>query len=315
VAVAVAVVAAIVPSTITLLPGSGASQQIRSASPSKNGGAPPPTPATLPNAAAAAKNEPAPQAEPGDFVYIERKTTARNVNGSPGNLNIYTGHYHRMIWRSVDGSAAGLYRTYGTATGLDHPLPQHGTPAQSVSGKWRHWALSPVTGKPSLGSRGQWTYAYLKSLPHNPDKLLGKLRHSCRAPQNSKTCNFYIFETVTGLLTKCLVPRGLSAALAEAMAKIPGVQVQKNVTLPSTDKSGIAITQTQDGLRNYLIFDPHTFKLLGTKEIAAKAQRAMTPRDNGSCPCSGKVISKAGTVMNSTVIVDTAIVHKKGQQP
>lgn len=259
----------------------------------------------LDRAATAVKNDPLPPAQPGDFAYVETKAMGTSVSGtgseegSKGSEQVSEYESQRMRWKSVDGSQPGLTRI----------KQQHGMLSFLRPG-WRETPV-PAIEKPSLAHP---TYSYLRSLPHDADKLAAKIRDFCSSPPEDE-CRGGPFAVISGLLTRHVVPPEVRTALFKAAGKFEGVTVMEDAKLPVTGERGIAVALTEGektdkmpGERTELIFDPETYEFLGVREVATEKQ------DAGAQNVPGGTV-EAGTVLHSLAIVDKGIVEKKGQQP
>ncbi len=77
------------------------------------------------------------------------------------------------------------------------------------------------------------------------------------------------FSRITSLLNRGLVPADLRAGLYEALALVPGVTSTENVK-NFDGKTGTAIGRSEalrGGLREEIIIDPDTGRVIGTREI------------------------------------------------
>lgn len=249
----------------------------------------------LQKAAAAASDHP--PAQPGDFAYVETKAMGTSVRGSPGEgEKLDTYQSRRMRWNSVDGSERGLSRIQREG-GL-------------IDGRWRERTV-PVVENASLAHP---TYSYLRSLPHDADKLAAKIREFCSSSSDDE-CRGGPFAVISGLLTRHVVPSEVRTALFEAAGKFKGVTVIEDAKLPVTGERGVAVALAQGegtkkvpGERTELIFDPETYAFLGVREVATEKQ------DAGAQNVEGGTVP-AGTVLHSLAVVEKGIVPDNGQQP
>jgi hypothetical protein len=206
----------------------------------------------LHRAAAAALAAPAPR--PGQFLYID----VRAVGSRGENL------YQQQMWLPASNGF--------------HPGTVVQTPCALASGR-QCTMVDPQV-------RGDWaapTYAWVSTLPSDPGVLLTDL-------ENHSVCAFSTlpadtphaaYSEVYNILNSVYVlPPAAGAALFNAAAEIPGVTVLRHVT-DAAGGQGIAVVMTGRAtpaapaqnpplgpvLRYELIFNPHTYRLIGLQEV------------------------------------------------
>ncbi|HEY5986866.1 MAG TPA: CU044_5270 family protein [Streptosporangiaceae bacterium] len=170
-------------------------------------------------------------------------------------------------WLSADGSRAGAqrltpcYQAYHRLRSCTYKVPRY-------------------RGGPSLVS-----YAWVKTLPTDPRALLAYLeRHSgCNQlpPGNPETRGIDRYDAAYSeiyviLNTLYVLPPKLGAALFDAAAKVPGVTVLPHV-VGAAGGQGIAVAMTPvvgptsgrayGRTRYELIFDPHTYRFIGSQAV------------------------------------------------
>ncbi|MEV2238097.1 CU044_5270 family protein [Micromonospora sp. NPDC049891] len=106
------------------------------------------------------------------------------------------------------------------------------------------------------------------------------------------------FTAIGDILRESLVPPQTTAALYQAAAKIPGVEVVRGVTA-AAERRGVAVAQTERSRRQEWIFDEQTYAYLG--------ERSYLVADTADGP--------AGTELSTTAVLKRAVVSNLGQRP
>jgi hypothetical protein len=190
-------------------------------------------------------------------------------------------------WRSVDASAPGLVRDR----------------AQGPDGAWTSRTERSCPGGPpagtSLDATACWPgRSYQPDLPATREAMRTYL-YSQQGTSKLRSSDQRAFDLVGALLTDTYIPPQSRAALFEAAASIPGISVIQD-DVDQAGRHGIAVTLTQNGLRQELIFDSKTYTFLGEK--------AITTTD-------AVMGSKQGTVVLSKAVLEVAIVPSPGARP
>ncbi|MEU5520580.1 CU044_5270 family protein [Streptomyces sp. NPDC047860] len=156
--------------------------------------------------------------------------------------------------------------------------------------------LGDTDGTPAGFSRP--TYQWLSSLPTDPDQLLDHLY--AKTPRiEGRERDQAVFEQIGDLLGRVMPPR-TAAALYRAAAKIPGV-----TEAPGAEDAlgrrglGIARSDEQNGVYTEWVFDRQDFSYLG--------HRSRLTKDTS--------YAKAGTLLDSSALLRSAIVDKAGRRP
>ncbi|GGW95479.1 hypothetical protein GCM10010297_16600 [Streptomyces malachitofuscus] len=156
--------------------------------------------------------------------------------------------------------------------------------------------LGDTGGTPAGFSRP--TYQWLSSLPTDPDRLLDHLY--AKTPRiEGRQRDQAVFEQIGDLLGQVMPPR-TAAALYRAAAKIPGV-----TEAPQAEDAlgrrglGIARSDEQNGVYTEWVFDRRDFSYLGHRSRLTKD----TP------------YGKAGTLLDSSALLQSAIVDEAGLRP
>ena len=140
--------------------------------------------------------------------------------------------------------------------------------------------------------------AELVDLPSDPDALLAKLYRERDERGRGTSRDGAAFTAIGDILRESLMPPQTSAALYRAAAKIPGVEVVRGVT-DAAGRRGVAVAHTERSRRDEWIFDERTYEYLGERSylMAATAD------------------GPAGTVLDTTAVLQRAVVSKLGQRP
>lgn len=189
---------------------------------------------------------------PRNDQFIHSKYVVANTKyGAPGQM------LHSESWISADGSKVGW------STG------------DSGTGGQESYALQAI-GQGGLDSP---TYAYLATLPTDPDALLAMVRKSvtgkaAKLGDKVQDPDQMAFEALGGLIHQSSVlPPKLGAAVYRAAAKIPGVTLVPNATDAAGRKGlGVARTQKATSIQAEWIFEPGKFGYLGQTRLDTKTR-------------------------------------------
>ncbi|WP_199180048.1 CU044_5270 family protein [Verrucosispora sp. ts21] len=225
---------------------------------------------TLLNAMAAAVVE---KPEPGDgrYVYIRSLGAYAELGGGPARLRPVR---EREIWIPRYEPGDGLLRQ------PFFELPVIGVIPERVT-------LTDMTPN-----------AAVVDLPDDPDELLAKLYRERAERGHGSSRDGAAFTAIGDILRESLVPPQTSAALYRAAARIPGVEMIRQVT-DAAGRRGTAVAYTERDRRDEWIFDERTFEYLGS--------RSYLVADTADGP--------AGTVLATTAVLQRAVVPKLGQRP
>lgn len=142
------------------------------------------------------------------------------------------------------------------------------------------------------------TYAWLGSLPTDPDALLAYLK--ARQPStNDSAPDQWVFDEIGGLLGGVTPPR-TAAALYRAAARIPGVTRAPGAR-DAIGRQGLGIARVDSGhaLRTEWVFDPADFTFLGSRTVLVK----------------DTAYAKAGTLMSGSAEIENGVADRAGQRP
>lgn len=133
----------------------------------------------------------------------------------------------------------------------------------------------------------------------NPDALLEKLYRERDERGRGNSRDGAAFTAIGDILRESLVPPQTTAALYQAAAKIPGVEVVRGVTDAAGQRGGVAVAYNERSRRKEWIFDEQTYEYLG--------ERSFLVADTADGP--------AGTVLGTTAVLQRAVVSNLGQRP
>jgi hypothetical protein len=224
----------------------------------------------LEHAALAAQQLPAPAAKADRFVFVESVTAYASGMVGPGGKTTWTNPPPklRQIWLSVDGSRDGLMRERPRDGGAD----------------WTTYHLSGASGP-----------AALTDLPTGTDAMV---RYLYRNSHGGNPPDQQAFITVGDLVRESYLPPAALSALWSAAARIPGVGTAHDA-VDAAGRHGVAVFREFNGLRQELIFDPHTYAFLGEREVVTADQDGLTK----------------GQILGSSASMRVAIVDQVGQLP
>lgn len=220
------------------------------------------------------------------FVYVESRTTnMATIVRKGGAADSYLSREHRKIWQSVDGSRPGLLRFRQ----LDPvALPGQPLPPEAREHARPDWQDAPL----DAGSSG-----YARDLPTDPDKMYDHIYRNLKG-KNPRHEQAWI--TVGDLLRERLLPSQARAALFRAAARIPGVTVVADAA-DAAGRRGVAVSRTQRGVSEQLIFDAKTYQFLGERGVVVDSKQM------------GEEIP-AGTVVAASAELRCVVVDKVGQE-
>jgi hypothetical protein len=259
-----------------------------------------------------------------DSVEVESKTSAGGTTVS--------GPLRTRTWLSVDGTRDGLVtqeaaaasaRQASTRTPIDGCT--NGKQAETIDrpGITPEVACTPEPayqpGRIPTDSAGLLAYVYAVaaaepawvSIGAGPDaRPKGFVRLS--ADQRA-------FTEIAEILYKNHLPAVQEAAF-RAAGRIAGVQVRRGVT-DAAGRTGVAVTRTEAGTREELVFDPSSYRYLGHNILGAEldlagAKVVRSPNsDRGTAHIRLGPNPKPGEVIYKSALLRVAIVDKAGQRP
>ncbi|MFF1544684.1 CU044_5270 family protein [Streptomyces sp. NPDC058291] len=218
------------------------------------------------------------------FVYV-RSRVASNVGewGKPVKLGPL---HERKVWFSQQQGPVtdvGLIREDGQDWPIEVGVPDGTNPRDS--------AVPAGVRRP--------TYAWLASLPTEPGRLLERLYAETPVVKGDDR-DQAVFDRIGDLVEEQIMPSATAAAVYKATARIPGVTEVRDA-VDAVGRHGIAIAREDvaHGTRTEWIFDARSLDYLG--------QRTVFSRDTEQ--------AKAGTVFDTTAVLERAVVDKRGLEP
>ncbi|MET8163088.1 CU044_5270 family protein [Streptomyces sp. NPDC005329] len=239
---------------------------------------------TLDRIAAVALRTDVEPVDDGQFVYVRSKG-AGNEGVFDGPVELGKMH-ERQVWfsqRQGPVTDVGLIREYGQDWPIEVGVPDGTDPEDA--------AVPAGFDRP--------TYAWLASLPTDPDALL-KLLYADTHVEQGEDEDQEVFGRIGDLVGEQIMPSATAAAFYQATARIPGVTEVADA-VDAVGRHGIAIARedTRHGTRTEWIFDPGTLDYLGVRTVFSRdTERA-----------------EAGTVYDTSAVLERAVVDKSGQEP
>lgn len=215
--------------------------------------------------------------EPDQFMYVRTRaswasTVVVQLDSAGSSEEVtYLQPQLYEAWVSVDGTQSGLVRkTFDEPVFLD-PNDEATLSALGIvppsAGSVDETVLDP---NPSSGSAASPdSYAYLESLPTDPDALFDLIRE--QAEGKGQSLEQQMLEEVASALRFSVAPPDVRAALYEVAARIDGVQIVPGTT-DFDGRQGTTVAVITNGLRWELIFDPESAELLGTRTVVVTDQ-------------------------------------------
>ncbi|MFD0351335.1 hypothetical protein ACFQ0M_45455 [Kitasatospora aburaviensis] len=130
-------------------------------------------------------------------------------------------------------------------------------------------------GAPREASFSTQTYAFLASLPTDPEGLLQALLNADRSkmvagmPMTKELRYQIAFGDVQMAFMNVTAPPAVQAALMQAAAKLPGTSVVAD-EVDAAGRHGVAVVGMNGTMRVSLIFDTTTGAFLGVREVLLK---------------------------------------------
>ena len=269
--------------------------------------------------AAHAPAEPAPG--PGQFVYTKiDEWGSYRFSSSDGTSFVYSTPAVQERWLGPDGSG----RILTTSGDVSFATPQD-------EAAYRAWVAS---GGPASDGKawdfdghaaaadgrygpGQLFYRDTSALPTDPAtlrELIEQRQIVGGPPGDSET-----FVLATDLIRDSYARPELRAALYEVMAELPGIELVGRTT-DGAGRRGVALASTHDGIRNEVVFDPKTARILEEREIVLSSDGGgpvMTPPDTGGAGSGSSTAfaSPGHALYRTTYLVSAVVVDSDSEVP
>ncbi len=238
----------------------------------------------LQRAATAALAQPVPRDN--QFVYTE--ITGHQLFSAGAHKTIM-----EQMWQSADGSRVGTIKV-APCDGLTPGTYSQTFPARRVGHR-----LVPVvpTGSCVLAIQAGRnppavaSYAGLRTLPTSPNALLAYINAHVKAHEFAAPKGQLTWDALQDILRDDLtVPPKLAAAIFRAAASMPGTTVIRHV-VDAAGQPGIAVAMQMNGLSSELIFNPSTYRFIGSADVVTG---------------KGSFKRRIGTVFYAMAVVRTA---------
>ncbi|MGC0417729.1 CU044_5270 family protein [Embleya sp. AB8] len=194
--------------------------------------------------------------------------------------------------------------SWGEADGAPAEMAAHSR-KEWFSQDGRRWFLdevgAPVTGLVLNDPPMAWNYAELAALPTDPDAMSAAIRRrNSQPPESSLESDRLLLKDIGEILNLGVLPPGVTEALYEVVARMPGVSARTDV-VDGRGRRGIALTRIDPTgrLRVELIFDRGARTFLGSRGVL------VAPDEN----------HPIGTVMWQSTVVERAIVDNMPGDP
>ncbi|WP_369201327.1 CU044_5270 family protein [Streptomyces sp. PU-14G] len=270
-----------------------------------DGGEPGPTPAAAPSEkavvlldhiATAAQGSAVGTKAPGPDQHVYTRVRERENKGELGGpVKLGAAHTDER-WMSQDPDPVTILGVT-RETGKDAVMPGEMVPMETSvpDGEKGDGALRPGFHRP--------TYAWLASLPTDPDALLKRLYAEVEG-DGRQTRDQAVFEAVGDLVVNNLMPPENAAAFYRAIARVPGVRkVPDAVDAAGRHGVGITLKRSAYATRDVWIFDRDTLAYLGSRSYRAEDGK----------PGHKEVLSGVNAVMELGVVDRVGAKPKKAQ--
>jgi hypothetical protein len=194
-------------------------------------------------AATAARSEPELHLRDDQYLYVKSRTAWGPGAFHPGRPK---GQEIREVWLSVNGAKPGILRS-----------PCRKDLARTCTIRLDNGDAPEKQPTPALGTY-RWT---LQSVP----RLFRYWRTDFASKHPRQPVGDGAWADMSDLLGENYLPPALRAKVFDFLAEIPGTTVTKNA-VDGLGRPGIAVSKTIYGLREDFVFDPSTYRFLGTRE-------------------------------------------------
>lgn len=259
------------------------------------------------------------------FVYIESMEVRSELRGRDLDRVRMVGPVRVRTWLSVDGTRDGLV-VDGESGRTRLSGCKDGRQAETIDRPERS-PLVPCTPEP----------AYQETdVPTDPDALLAYvydpenvepgyilIRTPGRSPQDwplvKLSAHQVAFQKLIELLYQNQSPAVQAAAFRTA-ERIPGVELRRGVS-DAAGRDGVAVTRTEAGTREELVFDPRTYAFLGHNQIVAEFDLGgatvvkARPDELSRIEISMQQHRRPGDVIQKWAVLRIDIVDEAGQRP
>jgi hypothetical protein len=230
-------------------------------------------------AVVATARAPLPPLEPGQYYHWSEEGVHLMTMGSNPAFSALI-PTSREYWIGADGSG----RIVETAGEPNWPGPRDRARWETSGSPRLAESTDATFGPRTLAEEGGLGFASLpdgfdvRTLPRDPEALYRELRRAEAGRQrasgtspDTESLDLGTFGFITSLVHSPLTPSEVRGSLFQAMAFIPGVEVDPTAMIPHLG-AGAAVFLVRDfaggvRVRSSLLFDPETSDLLGTQEV------------------------------------------------
>lgn len=278
-------------------------------------------------AARHAAADPAMGARPKQFLFIDSVEVESTVDAGRTTVS---GPLRTRTWLSVDGTRDGLEIQDAASAGKS---PVRTSIDGCTDGRQAQTIDRPAT-TPKVACTPEPAYQP-GHVPTDPDGLLAYAYKAAPAAPEwvsigtgpDRKPNGFVqlsadqraFTEIAEILYENHLPAVQSAAF-RAAGQIPGVQVRRNVA-DAAGRVGVAVTRTEAGTQEELVFDPATYQYLGRNIVGAELDLAGATVVRSLNSIKGIAhlrlgpAPKPGAVIYESALLGIAIVDKAGQRP
>jgi len=224
---------------------------------------------------------------PGQFVVTESVVMATAEFGDGGR---YLYRAKLTNWISADNTRPGASRSEQL-----EPLAYPGLPIPPQAPRAGTVSLQLVC--PVKGGAARQDYAYYATLPADPK---GMLAYFGRFTGGGADQNFYLWKA-GGELAGAAMPAAQHTAVFQALKLIPGAALVGDAQdVAGRTGTAIGYVDARFGVRRELIFDPVTFRFIGSRDVVVDAAKAHAP---------------AGTVLGATAQLSVTVAGEAPAAP
>ena len=219
---------------------------------------------------------------PGQYLRVTRteRSVVQTDDVGGGSALVLT-HNTRVLW--IPGAPDQDWVLQQSPLHLIRPIL--GDPIR-IGGGNPTITRAPGTEMFQTDEDGWWqvpTPEFLASLPRDPHALRERLYDDVGTSGRSADSEVLVFVAdvlQAGLQRGNIVPADLRAALFEAAALVPGVEVtDDNVVLDGQRGVAIGLTEGSQAVRTELVFDRDTSQLLGQRDVTTQAGDGLAAGD------------------------------------
>ncbi len=192
----------------------------------------------------------------GQFYYTEVRSSGTMLYIPGGHFSPFEVTYQssQQTWLGPDGSS----RTRTSASRVTLPSPADRA-AWEAAGSPEVADLAPPVGDQTSAPGGD--FLDLSQLPTDPGKLKAALEE--RKIVGGPDGDWETLAIIGQMLQETYASPSLRAALFNVAAALPGIEYIGKTT-DASGRPGVAVAYTHGGIRDELIFDPHTAQLNAT---------------------------------------------------